>query len=208
MRGLMNTTFLAVACVAAATALASDTNILYLPLDLRDHIGDAAVAAAYEQQLEAARHSPECRSAELDPEGHWGGIAAGLQLGVRLSTNTFRSGEPIDMVIILRNTTTNVIKVPFVGMDSMDLFVLKAKDPLSATNRSLWLSHSGGRPIALPPRNQTKYWPYRLTDIFDLSAPGAYHILAKCRKFKGPYADWPGITSGTAELTIVEAARR
>src|SRR5208283_3230576 len=69
--------FIASSGLAAFIAAAVDTNGFYLPMDRGGRAWDTAAIA------ERAKRLPECRPAERDPEGHWGKIAAGLQLGLR-----------------------------------------------------------------------------------------------------------------------------
>lgn len=54
---------------------------------------------------------PECRPAKDDPDGHWSPIQFGGQLGLRFTTNTFASGQPIEARIFIRNTSDAPIKI-------------------------------------------------------------------------------------------------
>jgi hypothetical protein len=106
------------------------------------------------------------------------------------------------MTVLLRNTTTNSVTVPFVRNNSMDIFVLNQnREPLSATNRALWLTYSGPSSIAVPARRQITYL-YRLNEIFDLRTPGKYYIYARGAKFRGPWERLGVIQSGIAEITV------
>src|SRR5208283_3792745 len=189
-------TLAALTGVAVFTAGADDTNVFYIPLDRSGQFRDAAAVA------ESAKRRPEGRPAELDPEGHWGKIAAGLQLGLRFSTNTFLIGEAVDATVIVRNTATNVLNVPFANMDSIEIFVRKDGKPAPA-HIPPWLFGSRGRPVLpLPPRNQLEHPGYALNQAFDLSSPGVYEVFAQCRKsVLAP--DLPEIKSGTPEITVL-----
>jgi hypothetical protein len=121
-------------------------------------------------------------------------------MSVRLPTNALASGQPINLTVILRNTTTNEITLPGAGTITFDLFVLNSnRQPLAATNRSIWLAYSGPSHTLLPGRSQTSYH-FRLDNIFDLGNPGRYYLYAKRQKFD--WAGVPEVISGTAEIAI------
>jgi hypothetical protein len=92
---------------------AQNTNDVFLPEHVQPVLyntrkeADAIDAKAFVDAIA----SGECRPAELDPEGHWGTNVYGFQLGIRCQTNIFRAGEPAPIAIIIRNTTTNGMRV-------------------------------------------------------------------------------------------------
>ena len=187
--------------VVASSSIAIDTNIIYVPLESGVPLSEAAKISAYERQLDLAKNSPESRPAELDPEGHWGAIASGLQVSIRFSTNVFISGHPIDATVILRNTTTNRVILPTSGPWTIDFFVLNShKESLKATDRSKWYMSLGMANLSLTSRRQLSYG-FNLNDIFDLKTPGKYYVSAK--RLKDKWGELPEVKSDIAEITIV-----
>lgn len=196
-----------VAALAIAGAVfASDTNVTYLPVDPRGYVGNTARVKAYAEQMEAAKGRPESRPAELDPEGHWGTVTAGVQISIRLSTNVFALGQPIEATVTLRNVTTNSMALRSAGPWTIDFSGFnESKQALAVTNRALWYIYSGSANVGLPARRQITY-QFKLNDILDLREPGRYYLAAKRVKDK-----WPGlpeVQSGTAEITVVEPVRQ
>lgn len=47
-----------------------------------------------------------------DPDGHWGSVVRGIQLGVRSATNVFCTNDEIHIYAFERNTTTNPVSIP------------------------------------------------------------------------------------------------
>lgn len=188
----------------AAAVFASDTNAIYLPIDPRGYVGETARIKAYAEQIEAAKGRPESRPAQLDPEGHWGKVTAGMQLSIRLSTNVFALGEPIEATVALRNVTTNSVNLLTSGAWTIDFSGFdEKKEPLTVTNRASWYTYSGSAFVALPARRQIAY-KFKLNDVLDLRRPEKYYISAKRVKDK-----WPGlpeIRSGTVEIVVLGLA--
>lgn len=165
------------ALLFARTAFAAETNVYFLPVDRRAYFGEKAKARAYAEQLEAAKNSPESRPAELDPEGHWGAIVSGFQLGIRLSTNTFAVGELIKATVIVRNTTTNSLKLFAPQADLIQLVITtNSETPLPQPPRKLMLS--GPVALGIPERRQIRY-SLDVNKTFNLTAAGPHHIMAK-----------------------------
>lgn len=192
------------ATLAALTSALADTNVIYFFVDSRGAMGYEAKARAYERQMEAAKMLPECRPAELDPQGHWGEISAGLQLSARFPTNVFTTGQPITLSVILRNTTTNALTVPGPLAWFMDLAVVTQDDkPLRQTKSPKWLL-TGGGDTGLLPLSQTRL-TYTLNEMFDLATPGKYRVYAERRSPQS--SDLATTRSGTAELTVIKAEK-
>jgi len=191
---------------SSTTNFVPGTNAIYVPLEPGVPLSDAVRRRAYEAQLELAKNLPESRPAELDPEGNWGPLASGLQLGIRLSTNTFVSGQPIRATVILRNTSTNSIVLPTFGPWSIDLNALDGgHQALKAANRSKWYTYSGTANLPLTPKRQLSY-VFDLNDIFDLRTPGKYYLSAK--RLKEWWGVLPEVQSGTAQISVVEPAKQ
>ena len=74
----------------AMCALSQGTNVLFLPEDGRSWL-DAQVHEKHNaDQQQVSVDSGECLPADLDSNGHWGGIVGGFQLCIRAKTNEFR----------------------------------------------------------------------------------------------------------------------
>src|ERR1035438_8320956 len=128
----------------AVAVFAGDTNVIYLPVDPRGYVGETARIKAYAEQTEAAKGRPESRPAELDPEGHWGTVTAGVQLSIRLSKNFFALGQPIEATVTLRNVTTNSMNLLSAGAWTIDFSGFdEKKEALTITNRASWYRYSG-----------------------------------------------------------------
>ncbi len=131
-----------------------------------------------------------------------GEIHEGVRLSASLPTNTFASGEPITITVLVQNTTTNSVRVPFARSASIDLVVLNEKQQaLTATNRSIWHTYGGPTAITLPPKATRKY-EYRLDQIFDLASPWKYHSYAKPTPFKGGWDKLSMLRTGSAPISI------
>lgn len=189
-----------------AATPAPDTNVIYLPVPPRFLLAaPARVRQVETQELEAeierCKNLPECRPAELDPAGHWGPVCAGLQLSARVPTNVFTAGQPIDVTVILRNTTTNRIDVPASGLFMFDFTMLNPNNEPLRPNRALWLYYSGPGSTTVPGRRQIK-GQVRLGRIFDLGTPGKYTLYAK--RPKGNWSEVPETLSGPVPIEILE----
>jgi hypothetical protein len=187
--------------ILTASLFGAETNITYLPMESVVHVGRGAASRTYEEMMRGATNS-ECRPAELDPQGNWGQISAGLQLSVRLSTNRFVAGQPIDLTVILRNTTTNGLTLLGSGQATVKLTVSDEHDaPLWSTPPPIALSGPGS--MLLPGRRQVKYH-------FDLRGPvtntGTYNVSASRGLGQGKEG-FAEVRSGTAFFHVVGAAK-
>jgi len=106
-------------CLAAFPARAEDSNQLFLPqkeflvgnTPWKHTSGTKYNILEVKEVSKEALQSEEFRPAALDPEAHWGPVIYGLQLSIRAETNVFVAGEPIPVSAIIRNTTTNDLRV-------------------------------------------------------------------------------------------------
>jgi hypothetical protein len=103
MNNLKIRSILASYAICCFTGL-GQTNRFFITDELSNHQSNGSVTCS-SAQMEAAKHAPECRPAEDDPEGHWGTNTEGFQVSLRLSKGTFSNGEPILATIILRNVS-------------------------------------------------------------------------------------------------------
>ena len=141
-------------------------------------------------QLEAARKAKESRAAHLDPEGNWGEPSAGMQMSIRLEKPTYKVGEGIVAVIIMRNLDQKPreyrVLWPLELGFGLSLFVSGRPTPLPtmaearATDegmrrmaRSVYKGHTFG----LSPGTQKKF-EVSLSAIYDLTLPGSYLVTA------------------------------
>lgn len=173
-------TLLSILLIHAALAVqvpGSETNVVYLPLDVVAHVGRNANERAYAEQMEAAKSSPESRPAELDPEGHWGAIVCGFQLGIRFSTNAFAVGVPIKATVVVRNTTTNSLNLLAPQADSIHLVMTNISENL-LPRLPKKLTFSGPVSLSIPEHRQIRYF-LDVDQAFNLTAAGTYHIIAK-----------------------------
>jgi len=161
----------------AGITYAQDTNVYYLPFDPKAYFGVQAKASARQEQLEFAKRLPECRPAELDPDGHWGAVICGFQMGLRFSTNTFVLGEPIEATVIIRNTTTNSLTLFAPQAESLQILVTNgSKDVLPESPKKLMIS--GPASLRFPERRQLRY-SLAMDKKVIFPAPGTYHIKVK-----------------------------
>ena len=104
---------------------ASNTNIVYLPVDSKVYFGESAQEMSDAEQLKKAKNSEESRPAELDPNGHWGKVAGGtadsqteinwgknvceVQFAITIETNTVTAGQAFRITEHIKNSSTNSI---------------------------------------------------------------------------------------------------
>lgn len=161
-------------------------------------------------QREQAEYGHELALESLSTEeymsGSWGNPTNGLRLSVRFQRNHFTQGNPIEMVILLRN----------VGQSPMDF-----EDPTWENYRfDLHLQHDGEVVIPLIPRvnretlgdgssgggliHPATQWRFtmRLDKIFDLKTPGSYQLVAE-REFLDKNQRLFKLRSGIARFQIV-----
>jgi hypothetical protein len=167
--------FMVVLCVAATCSLlASGTNSLFLTDD-----GFLRIDGA--QKVEEAKNTRESLPAEQFPEGNWGPVTNGFQLSLRFEKTNFVSGEAIMAVLLLRNTSTNLLKyriATVAGMDGPIGFVVSDAagviSPISAGQITIISSSE----LALAPSTQRKYVE-QLDKRFPLNKPGSYTVYAR-----------------------------
>lgn len=207
----MKTTLILIATSLSAlfSAVAADTNVLYLPAE---EIYDVALGEEAKLHLlqESARRDHELAQrlhglteygpAELDPAGHWGPVTAGLQLSARVPTNVFAAGTPINLSLTVRNTTTNSIIIPSRGVHMFELVVLNQYGrTLTPTNVRPSLQ-SWPADTLLPGRRQVKC-EFELGSAYDLATPGSYTVRAKRRGDKVRAS--PDLLSGPVSIQVV-----
>ena len=179
---------------------ANGTNVVYLPYERMIAFGEDAQERALEKAMEMAKNLPECRPAELDPEGNWGQIVSGFQMSIRLSTNTVAPNEPIRATVILRNTTTNSMNVIGPTATSIELVLLNEhKEQLSHSPHPITVS--GPASLTLPERRQIKY-QFDLDELIKQRSPGIYYVYAKRR-----IPDESKLQSAGARIQVVDSKR-
>jgi hypothetical protein len=57
------------------------------------------------KHMEDAQVARESRPAKLDPDGNWGAVVDGFQVGIRLERSSFTNGEPVRARILIRNVS-------------------------------------------------------------------------------------------------------
>jgi len=164
------------AWTVAMSLHATDTNIYYLPLDPRAYLG-LTRPPENPQQVEAARRAPESRPAELDPEGHWGTITSGFQMGIRFATNTFALGQPIKATVIIRNASTNSLVLFYPQIESIHL--VATNSPGNVRPQPTQKLRVSG-PIGLGfPEHRQKNYNIDVDQALNFNTPGTYQIVAK-----------------------------
>ena len=200
---------------ATVAGLPADTNQFYLIDDFVTHYGDTLPFTP--EHIEKAKHSKECRPADQDPEGHWGQVAEGFQLSVRLEKETFTNGEPVVACVILRNVSGKLLRYFTAPLhDPMSKILLTREGRRVPTNNeprqgtsaperlkpvfagSMWSFQS-------PPGTQRKFF-VELNKTFDLGTNGEY-VLEAMRTV--PALDLKSekeVASGKATFSISDAA--
>jgi len=147
---LMKTFMSTVLCflAAASYALCQDTNAVFLPEDNEAQpvaweiygkpTNVPAMSPEYQKEVDAAISAGECRPAELDPEGHWGSVVFGSQLSIRTATNVFTIGQPMPVVVIYRNTTTNPLPISITPWPQNRIIVHDEAGKIVPDNSSIW----------------------------------------------------------------------
>jgi hypothetical protein len=152
---------------------------VYLPVDRNLYVGDDAAANAYAGQLEAAKHSSECRPAELDPEGHWGPVYSGYQLSLRFSNDICHVGEKIAAVVVLRNVTTNALVASAPDRSSI-WFEARDGQGKSLGRKLAFTTPSSHEDFILPLHRQIAY-TFDVQELYDLKSAGQYIVTAQRR---------------------------
>jgi hypothetical protein len=88
-----------ISALSATCANSQSTNDIYLPIDARRTLyqTDKEIEDLNRLNRASTIESGECNSAELDPKGHWGLVAAGFRLSLRFKTNVFIIGDPVPL---------------------------------------------------------------------------------------------------------------
>jgi hypothetical protein len=182
-------------------AWAADTNEIFLPLDLAIHSSKASAASSYEQQVHAAMPLPESRPAALDPGGHWGNVVSGLQMSVRLDKKESPVGQPVTVTVIVRNVTTNAIKLFSPTRASIGL-VVKDSNDVEIPTPQREVSVFGPMEVLLPGHRQIRY-QFPLGGYARLTSPGTYTIQAKRRAPETAAGTASSLRSACATIRIL-----
>ena len=167
-----------------------------------------------QERAEECHLAGEDLPAELDANGHWGFSSEGYKLCLRFERLVFVTGEPIVASLIVRNVSGARLGDSVVVPDRTEFVVTSEKgEPLNRIDifrpnpteeeehrREFLKSFS----LDLEADEQWKY-KMVLTDMYDLRAPGTYHLQAKRRIWK-PDKTAGEILSGTASIKIIEGS--
>ena len=156
--------------------LSSITNAIFLTED-----GDGMLMSGFVslESFQRDLQSPECRPAASDPEGHWGDVVEGFQVGIRITNTVCRIGEPIIATVIVRNVSEQRLDLTiFSGLQ--DDFIFAA---ISPTKERLQEKREpryplGSKGVQFPKGTQRKF-SINLTERFDLLSPGTYVFSAE-----------------------------
>lgn len=185
---------------AAVPGHAGGSNIVFLPVDFKGYSSRNVEAVEVERQVAAASKLPESRSAEFDPEGHWGRVVSGFQLSLRFSTNTFTAGQTIEATVLLRNVTTNTLIVLGPHPAFIEFKVVDERNNVVQPVSRL-VSVSGPVRLALPSHRQLAY-QLQLNQMFNLG-PGKYAVCAE-RRVDNELGETIGqVLSARAAITIL-----
>jgi hypothetical protein len=143
------------------------------------------------EQIRAARSAPECRSADNDPDGHWGTPWEGSELSIRLQKNVFTNGEPIVACVTLRNVGAKVlyfwVSTPQPERNT-EVIVLRGQERLPPADgpkpgqsfqqrlRYVWQGSQHQEPLM--PGTQRQFLR-DLSEMFDLTLAGSYSAHAE-----------------------------
>lgn len=196
---------LLIICFAIAESLhASDTNVVYLMMDPVFHVGEEAQAIATAEQMKRETNSVESRPAELDPDGNWGTVVDGVQISVRLSTNVFTLGQPINATVLVRNTTTNQVLLPAPQYLSIKFSVRDYKgNALTRPDLEKVLQISGPPALGLPGHRQLRFSD-NLQRLYGLTNSGIYHVSAQDNLLVNAVTPGSRISSTEATFEIVD----
>jgi hypothetical protein len=154
--------------------------------------------------------APEEQPSDRDPLGHWGAVADGWQLSIRLSTNRFLAREPVVAYAILRNVSTGPkplhlfrgVHTPICDFELWDQTEKQRKPP----KKRLITSGAGGRLV--DPKTQYRVW-VRLDKVHDLGAPGRYRIRGVApvpNQDLGFGLVYTNVISGTVDFEVLPPA--
>jgi len=163
------------------------TNQFYLTDDFVTHHGDTLPFTP--EQIEKAKHAPECRPAEQDPEGHWGQPTEGFQLSIRLEKESFTNGEPVTACVMLRNVSGRLLRYFTAYMnDPMSKVVLvrgqervpakKEPKPGAAFAERLQSVYVGSTWSFQSPAGTQRKFLVELDKLYNLTTNGEYVVQA------------------------------
>lgn len=91
------------------------SNTLFITYANNIYLQTSKEAAPYisPEVIEQARKSPESWPAKDFPEGNWGELTNEIQLSLRFAKASYTNGEPIDAIVLVRNTTNHFIYFEF-----------------------------------------------------------------------------------------------
>ncbi len=196
---------------------AADLHPFYL---MKDNGGIAMNANGKVQanpyDIEQAKQAKDCRPADLDPEGNWGFITEGMQLGLRFEAAIFTNGQDIRPSFYIRNVSDKLITYESDGPEDLAFGITivrlggetalrsRAEETAASFNppreRTLWVS--GHPDPSLFPGTQRKHkvWLNRTYKL----VPGRYSINGTVQFFPGTNRLVKGaVTSGAALFEIV-----
>jgi len=177
-------------------AFTQAANDIFLPRESRNY------SESYSNIVAQAVKSGECYPAQLDQLGNWGGVAHGFQLSIRASTNVFIAGHPIQVAVILRNTTTNALPInDFSGREN----IFFMEDGTGRVFHELFNPGGGGGINYLPAKQQIRH-EYDLSSRFWLE-PGMFKIRAQQTVFELPITNRANcvcdLRSAALSITII-----
>jgi hypothetical protein len=167
------------------------------------------------EEVERARTALDSRPADEDPEGHWGPVAEGFQLSLRLEKESFTNGEPVTARLLLRNVSTNELRYPvaFGNKDIETTLILMRGEERVRPREELESGAPFNEQLKRVFRGTESFWPSRpgtqrrflfdLGKLFDLSGNGEYTVRAKRKIPKTGQDAVEEVTSGTAAFRIV-----
>jgi hypothetical protein len=186
----LNLFFLLQLCQIAFYAKADVTNELYVTDNNPGLIYVGHSAEEHKLQLLAeAKTNRESLPAQDFPEGNWGAIMNGSQLSLRFDKQAYTNGEPITAILLIRNTTNQLIQYPNSDYPNEDgPFLLLATTDTGESMPSKEVQSgpiSAGGSAFLAPYTQRKY-AERLNNRYNLTN-GMYliHALVKTETVGG-----------------------
>ena len=212
----MNVSTQLLLAVGLALFASADTNKFYVTDTAQTHYGGKVTIT--QEQIERAKHAPESRPAERDPEGHWGLVSEGFQLSLRFGKASFTNAEPIWARVIIRNVTDQQLSFPiaFASDDTSDTrFVVTSGDEriyarnepkpgASFAERLKWLRCGSSAACPSAPGTQREFL-IDLRQWFDLTN-GQYTVCAKREVLTLESRMSTNVISGKVSFTIVSAA--
>lgn len=171
--------------------------------------------------LAKTKAAPECRPANLDPEGSWGSPQDGAQLGVRFRKAVFTNGEPIVATFYIRNIADTTLSYLSSGPSdwSFGIVVFREGESKRILTRieendiihpgTLRMSRSSDRikdfSVQIGMQDQQEV---SLTRLYDLSRPGRYYISGTVALDRGTNLSRGSVTSGTAMIEVLPAPKQ